>query len=333
MGTRVYLERLPANPSGNIEYNLEQLKRQRIYIMPTAQGLIYGMMLVVMLFGAINYNNSMAYMLCFLLSSLGVVCILHTYRNLSGLIISSSKPKAVFVGQQALFPIQFDNRLGLEKFSIQLETRKSIKDFFKKRKNKQKASLTISLAIEAKKQSRHYYPVQSHQRGRLASQRLKISSNFPLGLFITWSYFEPEYDCLIYPAPQGQKQFPQHILNKNETELGSQSGNDDFTGFKKYRPGDPINSIAWKAYAKEQGLLIKQFSGKGAQSLILHWDSVSHINDIESRLCQLCYWVLLAEQASLNYGLIIPNINIEPNHGARHKEFCLEALACYGKQP
>ena len=329
MGTRVYLERLPADPEnigGNIEYNLEQLKRHRVYILPTAHGLVYGIMLIVMLLGAINYNNSMAYMLCFLLGSLGIVCMLHTYRNLSGLILSSSKPNAVFAGQQVMFPIQIDNRLGQEKFSIQIERRSSIKKIFRKKKE----SLIISLGINLETQSTHHYSVLSSRRGTLNCDRLKISTDFPLGIFVAWSYFEPDHHCLIYPAPKGQKQLPPHTLSKEDTDYGTQAGTDDFAGFRKYRPGDHVNAIAWKAFAKEQGLLVKQFSGKGAETLILSWESVAHINDIESRLSQLCSWVLLAEQTSLYYGLEIPNASIEPGHGLQHRKHCLEALARHG---
>jgi uncharacterized protein (DUF58 family) len=327
MSTRIVLERFPTDPSGKLDFQTEQLKLRRVYILPTIQGLVYGMMLIVMLLGAINYNNSMAYMLCFLLASLALVCMLHTYRNLSGLIISSSKPKAIFAGQQALFPIQLDNRPGLEKFSMQLEQRETIKKFLHKRKE----TLKISVGIDTGKQSTCHYPIQSHQRGILASERLRVSSNFPLGLFIAWSYFEPEYECLVYPAPHGQKQLPLHTLDKNDANYGLQSGTDDFIGFRKYRPGDPVNSIAWKVFAREQGLLVKQFSGKGSQILMLSWESVSHINDIESRLSQLCFWILLVEKTSLYYGLQIPDFSIEPGHGTQHKKRCLEALARYGK--
>jgi len=298
MPSGVVLEHLPVDSAGRIDFQTRQLKRQRVYIFPTVHGWVYAMMLIVMLFGAINYSNSMAFMLCFLLVSLGLVCMLHTYRNLAGLIITSAKPKAVFAGQQALFPIQIDNRLGLERFSIQFEQRGPVRKLLRKRKELQQ----ILIGIEAGKQTTSYYPIQSSKRGILTAGRLQISTNFPLGMFIAWSYFKPEYHCLVYPAPNGQKRLPLNTLNEDDADYGAQSGTDDFAGFRKYRPGDPVNSIAWKAFAKEQGLLIKQFSGKGSQTLIFNWGSVSHISDIESRLSQLCYWILLAEQSSLHYG-------------------------------
>jgi uncharacterized protein (DUF58 family) len=326
MTTRIVLEKLPTDPSGSTEYQLEHFKRHRVYIFPTIQGWMYGIMLIVMLLGAINYNNSMAYVLCFLLCSLGVVCMLHTYRNLSGLILSSSKPKAVFVGQQARFPIQLDNRFGLEKFSINLQQKEKVKFSFKKRVNTEQ----VSFAITPDKNTTVYYPIETKQRGLLKSPRLKISTNFPLGLFNAWSYYNPGQECVIYPEPLGNEHLPLYTSTEDDADSGSQSGTDDFAGFRKYKAGDPIHSIAWKAFSKEQGLLTKQFSGKGSKTLILNWDSVENINTIESRLSQLCYWILLAEKSTIHYGLEIPDFKINPGHGSLHKEKCLEALARYG---
>ncbi|MGB1800223.1 MAG: DUF58 domain-containing protein [Gammaproteobacteria bacterium] len=326
MSSKVVLERLPSDPAGKFGYNVEQFKRQRVYIFPTTQGWVYGLMLVVMLLGAINYNNSMAYMLCFLLTGLAIVCMLHTYRNLTGLIVTPGIPKAVYAKQQALFPIQFDNRAGFEKFSIQVEQRIKKKLFARRQEEAEK----ITVAISNSKQVNCYYPVQTQKRGLIKSKRLRISTDFPLGLFMAWSYFEPEQECLVYPEPVGSKQFPAFTVNDDNADHGTQAGTDDFAGFRKYKAGDPVHSIAWKTYAKEQGLFVKQFSGKGSKVLILNWEAVSHINNIETRLSQLCYWILLAEQASMQYGLEMPNSKIEIGHGEHHKELCLEALARYG---
>ena len=71
-------------------------RRQRLYIFPTRHGLVYAVMLAVMLLGAINYTNNMAYMLTFMLGSLFMVCMLHTYRNLRGLIVTVSEARPAF---------------------------------------------------------------------------------------------------------------------------------------------------------------------------------------------------------------------------------------------
>lgn len=326
MSNSVVLERLPPDSSGQARLLQGQLKRQRVYIFPTLQGCLYLIMLIVMLLGAINYNNSMAFMLCFLLASLGLICMLHTYRNLAGLILNATKPEAVFLGQQALFPIQLDNRLNLSKVSILLTAQDTRKKVFWKKKQYP----AIPAGIKTGNLSTYYYPLPTQQRGELKLKRLKISSTFPLGIFTAWSYYEPDRYCLVYPAPKGDKQFPASSIHEDNLDFGIETGADDFAGFRKYKPGDAVNLIAWKAYAREQGLLVKQFSGKGSQVLMLSWASVAHINNIESRLSQLCYWIILADKSSLGFGLDIPGTKIEPDQGTHHTERCLEALARYG---
>ncbi len=321
MSTSVVLERLPVDPTGYSTSQLKHLDRKRVYIFPTSQGWVYALMLIVMLLGAINYNNSMAFILCFLLASLGLVCMLHTYRNLTGLIISSKIPAPVFAGQEAYFPLLIDNRMGITRLSLKIEGHK---------KNKNNSTLFIN--IEKSKQGIIYYPQKTLQRGIVKAHRLIISTEYPIGLFKSWSYFESGESCLVYPSPIGQKTMPLSLIDDEKAEVGIQTGVDDFAGFRKYHPGDPINSIAWKAFAREQGLLVKLFSGKGNESLILSWESVSHIPDIEGRLSQLCFWVLIADREGLQYSLTVPGSDVKPSYGKQHKERCLEILAWFGME-
>jgi hypothetical protein len=48
------------------------LGQRRVYILPTGGGLFYGLTLVLMLLGSINYNLSLGYVLVFLLAGNGV---------------------------------------------------------------------------------------------------------------------------------------------------------------------------------------------------------------------------------------------------------------------
>ena len=62
-----------------------RLNQRRIFIIPTRQGLGFLLLIALLLIGAINYQNNLAYFLTFWLLSLFLVAILHTYRSLSGL--------------------------------------------------------------------------------------------------------------------------------------------------------------------------------------------------------------------------------------------------------
>ena len=51
-------------------------------------------------------------------------------------------------------------------------------------------------------------------------------------------------------------------------------GVDDFAGFRPYRPGDSPRHLFWKAVARDQALLVKQFGGDRADELWLDWNDL-----------------------------------------------------------
>ena len=78
------------------------IPRHRIYIVPTRYGYGYGLLLVVMLLGAMNYSNSMAFALTFLLAGLGLLGMHHTHANLLQLRLRVGRVAPVFAGEEAL---------------------------------------------------------------------------------------------------------------------------------------------------------------------------------------------------------------------------------------
>ena len=81
------------------------LGRQNVYILPTRQGVFFAVTLLVILLGAINYSNSLGYFLTFLLGGIGVIGILHTYRNLLQLRIRLGPVEPVFAGDEVRVPV------------------------------------------------------------------------------------------------------------------------------------------------------------------------------------------------------------------------------------
>jgi hypothetical protein len=83
------------------------LDRSRVFIMPTRYGVGYAAVLLTLLLGSLNYGNNPGIALTFLLGSLALVSIFHTYRNLSRLTLRAGKPEPVFAGQEAM--VVFDS--------------------------------------------------------------------------------------------------------------------------------------------------------------------------------------------------------------------------------
>jgi uncharacterized protein (DUF58 family) len=59
--------------------------QRNIFILPTGAGVVFGFLLLIMLITAINYQNSLIYLLTFLLGAVFVAAMHQTHRNLAGL--------------------------------------------------------------------------------------------------------------------------------------------------------------------------------------------------------------------------------------------------------
>jgi uncharacterized protein (DUF58 family) len=104
-------------------------------------------------------------------------------------------------------------------------------------------------------------------------------------------------------------------------------GTDDFVGLRTFRPGDPPGHIDWRALAREQGLLTKQFGGDRAEHFWFDWETTP--GDAETRLSLLARAVLDAERSGARYGLRMGRLTLGAGGGSLHLAACLRALALY----
>ncbi|MDR3221533.1 MAG: DUF58 domain-containing protein [Candidatus Accumulibacter sp.] len=293
------------------------LTRRRIFILPTGAGLLYGVLLCTMLIGAINYNLSLGHALVFLLAGLGLVAMVHTFRNLLGLRISPGRAEPVFAGETAHFMLHVENPWP--------ETRRAFELAFGK--NPQ-----VTLNVPPGEQASIAIPCAAPRRGRLDPGHVTLASCYPLGLFRAWSYPHPSLSCLVYPKPLAAP-LPAASPGWEAAGRRGRSGQEDFSGLRERQPNDSPRHIAWKAAARDidnHPLLVKQFDGGAAEELWLDWAATLHARDVETRLSLLAGWVLAAEREQFRYGLRLPGRSLAPDCGPAHRDACLEALALHG---
>ncbi len=287
---------------------------RRIYIVPTRYGAMFALLLVVMLFGAINYNNSMGYALTFLLASLAGVSMFHTQRNLLRLQVSGGRVEPVFATQTARFPVllKTDGRRNRTAVGIAHENRPAgVADV--------PADATACVTVKA----------QTHWRGRQPLGRFKVFTEYPLGLFHAWAWVELPAECLVYPAPEEDAPaLSSGTAGEGEAAAGNRPGTDDFAGLRTYRRGDSLRRVAWKRSTGSRDLLTKQFSDGTSRTVWLDWDALPNLL-VEQRLSRLCRWALDCQEAGHRFGLRLPGTVISPANGAAHLQRCLEALALF----
>ncbi len=290
------------------------LVQRRIFILPSRHGAIYVGALFLMLSGSINYSLSLGFILTFLLAALGVNSILHTFRNLARLRITAGRVQPVFAGDVAHFSLSIENPGALDRYSIGLT------------RDRQDAVYTDVIARQATTVS---VAVPTQRRGILRPGRLTLFTRYPLGLCYAWAYAEPDTQCIVYPRPEaGRIPLPLPEAHAG-TGIARGSGQEDFSGLRSYHPGDSPRHIAWKAAARGQGLLTKQFSGRADAELWLDWQATPDALGTEGRLSRLARWVVDAHNAALSFGLRLPGITLPPAPGNAQRERCLEALALF----
>lgn len=291
-----------------------RLNQRRIFILPSRIGAAYGVALLLMLLVGINYQNSLAYGLTFLLASVFIVAILHTYRNLAGLVLKAGGGRAVFKGEQARFRVRLESHdrehqavaVGWPPGELQ----------------------ACDVSRQGQAELELSQPAQ--RRGWLQPGRLRVESRFPLGLLVAWSWVDLDQKLLVYPRPlEGELPLaPGQAADEEEGTRAQGGGADDFQGLRSYQPGDSRRRLDWKAYSRGQGLMVKDFAALSGRDLWLDFDSLS--GDMEIRLSLLCYWVLQLTERQQAFGLQLPGKVIVPDQGEGHRDHCLQALALFG---
>ncbi|MBI3140929.1 MAG: DUF58 domain-containing protein [Rhodocyclales bacterium] len=295
------------------------LTQRRVFVLPTPAGLLYAVSLAVMLLGSINYNLSLGYALVFLLAGLGVVALLHTFRNLAQLEISPGRTEPVFAGENAYFGLSLRNRRGEGRYALALGL---------------DGGATVGTDVPDGSGAVRL-PLAARRRGWLHPGRVTLETRYPLGLVRAWSYVEPDMRCLVYPAPEADAP-PLPPAGAGEAGgLRSGKGAEDFSGLRGHQPTDSPRHVAWKAVMRQGDvgpLLTKQFTGQAAAQLWLDWDMLPAQLGVEARLSRLARWLIEAQAAGLACGLRMPGQELPPAEGELHFQACLETLALYGEE-
>lgn len=292
------------------------LVQRRIFIIPSRTGYFFAFVLLLLLIASINYSLSLGYFLTFLLAGMGSISMLHTFRNLAHLSISPGKVEPTFAGETAHFALVLANA-NLPRFAIGV-----------KRTRLQDAEPTFG-DVASNSTTTFMIPMVTERRGFTLCGRLEIFTEYPVGLFHAWSYVDFGMQCLTYPKPDaGSGALPSNAQAGGAGNIPI-AGDEEFQSLRAYRSGDTPRQIAWKALAREQGLLVKEFGSTASADYWLDYDAMPNLGQ-EERLSRLTWWVLEAERLQVPYGLKLHDQSFRPSIGHAHREQCLRALALFG---
>lgn len=294
------------------------ISRKQLYILPTRVGWYYALILFALFGIAVKFDNQSAFMMLFILVSVGLIAMVYTHNNVVNLQMASHPSKSVFLGQAALFPITLSNQSAKPRHAVWLIA----------------GGFHQLTQLEAGQNQTVELKLPTVQRGYLSCEPVSLSSLYPIGVFFCWTKrFVPNERCLVYPQPLDLVAFPddgaQH--GKEQQSANVLQGAEDYAGMKAYQDGDRMRDIHWPSLAKTNKLVSIQYENNSNASVNLSWFTLPTSLGVEDRLSQLCYWVIEAEQNGQSYQLEMPNQTIEFDKGLVHYHECLRALALWGE--
>jgi len=293
--------------------NGHHLTRKNLFIFPSVSGFFLVMVIAVLWLLGTNYQNNLILALAFLLTSIFVVCILHTHRNLSDIRIEYAGSTPTFAGDEVEFIFVLNTRLKKTVENLEVGWQGGY-------------DRVVNIDIVGGDALKVKIPQPATLRGWQSPGRLLIQSYFPLGILRCWTWLSWDVRALIYPEPVASPIPAMSQVDADGDGLHPIPGGEDYSGVRHYRAGDSLKHIAWKAYAQGKGLYSKEFSQNASKELWLDFYEVP-VSGIEAKLSALCYWALQLSQNDEDFGLKIPGKTIAPGRGENHRRQVLEALA------
>jgi uncharacterized protein (DUF58 family) len=286
-------------------------------VYPTAGFAALLFVLAAMWYAASSQDSAAIYLLLFALTAVVLVSIPHTLINLAGVTLRVESAKPAFAGHEISLPVEMVNTSRGTRYGIELAL--SAPGHKRERINCIPPENTARLTLR----------FTALQRGEQKIGVLCLTSVYPLGFIRVWKKFVSSQTYLVYPKPAGHPQLRAGRRRSPESWARAEFGEgDDFAGVRAYIPGESQRHIDWRAVARGQPFMTKQFVAEAETAVHLDFSTL-RLADVEARLSQLALWVIEAERARRPYSLRLPGTYIQPGFGQSHFHQCLRALSLF----
>ncbi len=275
------------------------LPQRRLFVLPTRLGIGWVALVGVLTLFGINYQNSLAYALAFWLAAVGVVGIWRSWRNLHGVTVQVQPLGEAFAGETVRIKVA----LRAERPRLALQVRLG------------EAQHHVDLDDG---ETQAVLDVRVERRGRQRLAPLRVTTRWPLGLVRITAWLVETPSLLVYPRPHGDG-------GSHGRDRGVDPEALDFTGLRRYQPGDSPAHLAWKQWSRTGRLQTKRFSAP--PSAVVWLDYATCQGDVEMRLSTLCAQVLRHHAAGDSYALRLPDGEVPAAHGTAQRRRVLTALA------
>lgn len=261
---------------------------QQVYIVPTGFGALYATGLLLMLLMAYTYQNNLAYLMTFFLTSFGFGVMFSTHKFVQGAKLEPKPMPLYEEGERIAPPFRaFSPDEAPQAAKLRPPARSPVL------KEADGGSWLIS--------KRGWHDVSSVQ----------VQSRFPLGLFQAWKKVPTRVTIIAVPRAID------HGLNAATGASGSDdaaavaaSSAEELRGLAPARDGVPPSVIDWKAVARGRGHVRKEFESPQDARTVIDWAKTRALGTTETRLQQMSYWLRQARKARRSVEIRLPDDSV-----------------------
>ncbi len=269
----------------------------------------YSVVVVVLLFGlfleAYMHDFNLVYITLFFVFSLAFSAGPIGILNLGHLQASYVRSGRLFAHQEGHISMQIENDSATTSWSVILRH--------------EDTSIPLG-PLKGDTSTIVQLPVLPDKRGSFTHKSCYLESKYPLSTVRLVMKIDDTYQGLVYPEPKG---IPLHtFLQQEENAYGEEK---EFDGLRAYDGSQKLSHIHWASVAKGE-MSVKVFS-KETQTPKLVFNFYTAGTNDESRLSQLCLWVLECEKQHLLFMIQMPKRVL--NSAKESTDVILETLAKY----
>lgn len=250
----------------------------------------FSLVVVVLLFGlfmeAYMHDFNLVYITFFFVFSLAFSAGPIGVLNLGNLEASYKKQGRIFAEQEAKILININNTSPTPSWSITLH-------------GTDDSSVTLT-QIKGESSKIVALPFLTHTRGTFTYKNAYLESKYPLSTARLTKPINGVYKGIAYPEPKGRSL--DSFLHEQESHYGEEK---EFEGLREYDGSQKISHIHWASVAKGE-MSVKVFT-KETRTHNLVFTYTGLTGDKESRLSQLCLWVLECEKQHLPFSIHMPH--------------------------
>lgn len=235
-------------------------RRPRVYIRPTVAGLWWiGTLLILFVIGW-GYSNNLCLGIAVCLLALTLVFLMETHFNLEHLKILELAVDDQFAQRPASFRLRWESRKARIRRQIRVEW------------DGDTPTQTWPTPAWQGPSGESAGALVFERRGHHRAGHVRLSSSYPIGLFLAWSYHPVKGEAWIYPSPlQSQRPWEGERAESEDAQARQSFDGDEPGEFRRYSLGDPPGRVAWKVLARGLPPHTKTFEAAQGMRRLYRW--------------------------------------------------------------